>query len=199
MTEHEQINLIPVVITLIASAGALLLAGFFTLRRHLVLACVCMGCFLALFRPSVVLAGQVCRPHHHPDGDTFYFRDAGKEVRVRVAGFDAPERGQPFSRLATQKMREMTSGGALCDCYKQDRHGRSVCTVRTMAGENVATVMLAAGLGCIDPRFEDEASDGDRAAARAALQQAQQAKRGMWSEPDPVCAYDYRRSKNAQR
>lgn len=200
MNQLEQINLISVAITFIASAAALLLAAYFTLRHRLVLACVCMGCFLALFHPSVVLGAEVCRPHHYPDGDTFYFRNAdGIEVKVRVAGFDAPERTQPFSRVATDKMRELTAGGAQCDCYKYDRHGRSVCNVRTLQGVNVAAVMLAAGLGCIDERFENEADPADRRAARAALAEAQQAKRGIWSQPNPVCAFDYRRSKNAQR
>lgn len=195
-----QINVISVLVTFVASAAALLLAGYFTLRHQLGLALVCLACFLAMFNPSVVLAGEACKPHHYPDGDTFYYRGSdGKEVRVRVAGFDAPERGQPFSQVATNKMREMTQRGADCDCYKSDRHGRSVCTVRTRAGENVATVMLVAGLGCIDPRFESEATDGDRAAARQAMAQAQDAKRGMWSMPEPVCGFEYRKAKNAQR
>lgn len=177
---------------------ALVLAGYFTWRHRLGLAAVCMLCFFALFRPSVAFAGEECRPHHYPDGDTFYYRDAaGKVVRVRVAGFDAPERGQPFSRVATDKMRELTRGGAECDCYKQDRHGRSVCNVR-IRGHNVASLMLAEGLGCIDPRFESEAQPQERQAARAALQQAQQARRGIWSQPDPICAFDYRRSNRAQ-
>jgi endonuclease YncB( thermonuclease family) len=75
---------------------------------------------------------------------------------VRVAGFDAPERGQPFS--------------------------------------NLATLMLRAGLGCIDPGFEHEARDTDRHAARAALAHAQETRSGMWSQPDPMCEVDYRRA-----
>lgn len=191
----QEIHTIPVLVTFIACAGALLLAGYFTLRHQLALATVCMGCFLALFRPSVAFASETCKPHHYPDGDTFYYKRAGEEVRVRVAGFDAPERGQPFSQVAKRRMMEMTSQGANCDCYKQDRHGRSVCTVKTQHGENVATVMLAAGLGCIDERFEKEASPADRWAGREALEQAKQARRGMWSQPNPVCGYDYRRQK----
>jgi endonuclease YncB( thermonuclease family) len=58
--------------------------------------------------------------------------------------------------------------------------------------------MLAAGLACIDPRFENEAAPADRAASRLALEDAQRAKRGMWSQPDPLCAFDFRRSKNAK-
>lgn len=151
----------------------------------------------------VVLSGvsnatEICEPHRYADGDTFTFSRGGENVRVRVAGFDAPERGQPVSRQATARLRALTEGGARCDCYKQDRYGRSVCTVRTLARENVATLMLGAGLGCIDPRFEAEAQQVDRIAGRAALKDAKEQRRGMWGEPDALCAYDFRRLKNAK-
>ena len=45
--------------------------------------------------------------------------------------------------------------------------------MHTRDGQYVATLMLAAGLGCIDERFEDEARDIDRYAARAAHRDAQ--------------------------
>ena len=158
------------------------------------------ACLLVFLFPLLVWGTEVCRPHHHPDGDTFPYRNAqGVEVKVRVAGFDAPERGQPFSRVATERMRALTAGGAQCDCYKNDRYGRSVCTVRTASGQNVAEPMLRAGLGCIDARFENEADPADRQAARAALEEAQRARRGMWSQPDAQCAYDYRRAMRESR
>lgn len=154
---------------------------------------------LTIGMQSIAMAKERCTPFHYPDGDTFYFKRESGEVRVRVAGFDAPERGQPFSQVAKRRMMELTDKGAECDCYKQDRHGRSVCTVHTLAGENVAIPMLLAGLGCIDERFERELSEADRKATRDALTLAQQSKRGIWSLSNPVCAFDYRRSKNDQR
>jgi micrococcal nuclease len=196
MNPNFQLSL--VLMTLAATVGAFLLAAYFALRRRLMLAGVCLLCFFALLRPGVVYGAEVCQPTKYADGDTFSFRQAGDLVRVRVAGFDAPERGQPYSRRATEKLRALTGPGALCDCYKQDRHGRSVCTVRTRGGENVAAVMLAAGLGCIDQRFEDEASPADRQAARDALQRAQIERVGMWSQLNPQCAADYRRAQRAQ-
>ena len=40
---------------------------------------------------------QDCRPTKIVDGDTFHFRPADADViKVRIVGFDAPERGQPF-------------------------------------------------------------------------------------------------------
>lgn len=182
-------------ITMLATIGAGMLAVLFGLRRRLVFAVICLACFFALLRPSVAMAGEVCRPTRYADGDTFSFDRPGERVRVRVAGFDAPERGQPYSRVAQRKLRELTEGGADCDCYKQDRYGRSVCTVRTSGGENVAAVMLGAGLGCIDPRFEGEASPLDRQAARDALETAQAKRLGMWSQANPQCGFDYRKEK----
>lgn len=201
MQNDIQINLTDTVITLAATLAALALAGYFTLRRRLVLAVVSMGCFLMLFNPTVAMGNEICKPIRYADGDTFNFKRAnGELVRVRLAGFDAVERGQPFSRRATEKLRSLTAGGARCECYKKDRYDRSVCNVRTMAGQHVAPLMLAAGYACIDPRFEREAMPADRAAARAALETAQARKVGMWSVNDAQCPVDFRREqRNAQR
>jgi micrococcal nuclease len=185
-------------VTLFATVGALLLAAYFTLRRRLVLAGVCLVCFFALLRPGVVYGAEACMPIRYADGDTFSFMRNGALVRVRVAGFDAPERAQPFGQAAEARLQLLTRVGASCDCYKADRHGRSVCTVHTRQGANVATLMLQAGLGCIDERFEAEASAEDREAARAALAQAQAQRVGMWAQREAQCAVDYRRAQRAQ-
>jgi len=176
---------------------ALVLAGYFGLRRRLVLVAVCLGCFFALLTPSVVFGGELCKPSRYADGDTFTYFDqaSGAPRNVRVKGFDAPERSQPFSKQATNKLRELTEGGADCECHKLDKYGRSVCTVRTLAGENVATAMLRAGFGCIDPRFEKESSAHDRDEGRAALAEAQAAKRGMWAQSQVQCGFEYRRER----
>jgi endonuclease YncB( thermonuclease family) len=177
---------------------ALALAGYFGLRRRLVLVAVCLGCFFALLTPSVVFGGELCKPTRYADGDTFTYFDkaSGAPRNVRVKGFDAPERSQPFSKQATNKLRELTEGGADCECHKLDRYGRSVCTVRTLAGENVATAMLRAGFGCIDPRFEKESTVQDRDEGRAALADAQASRRGMWAQSQVQCGFDFRKEKN---
>ena len=198
MQNDIQINLVASVVTFLATLAALILAGYFALRRRVFLAVVSIGCFLMLFNPTAAMSAELCKPIRYADGDTFNFKRAGELVRVRLAGYDALERGQPFSHRATDHLRKLTEGGAQCDCYKQDKYGRSVCTVRTTAGVNVATEMLKAGFACIDPRFEGEAAPADRTAARAALEEAQAQRRGMWSMPDAVCAVDYRRAKDAK-
>jgi endonuclease YncB( thermonuclease family) len=199
MQNEIQINLVATSLTLFVTLSALVLAGYFALRRRVLLALVSIGCFLALFNPTDAMTTELCKPIKYADGDTFNFKRAGELVRVRLAGYDAPEVGQPFSRRATEHLRMLTASGARCDCYKADRYGRSVCTVRTLAGANVAPLMLGAGFGCIDPRFENEAKSEDRAQARAALEDAQARRVGMWSGINPQCAVEFRREKrNAQ-
>jgi endonuclease YncB( thermonuclease family) len=195
MQNDIQINLVTTTVTLLFTLVALALAGYFALRRRVLLAVISIGCFLALFNPTAAMAEEICKPIRYADGDTFSFKRDGELVRVRLAGFDAPEVGQPFSRRATEHLRMLTVGGARCDCYKADRYGRSVCTVRTLAGANVAPLMLVAGFGCIDPRFENEADPVDRDQARAALEDAQARRLGMWSGTNPQCAAEFRREK----
>lgn len=181
------------ILTFSVTAASLALAAYFAWRRRFVLASVSLGCFLALFRPSVAMSAELCVPFRYADGDTFTFFRKDEKVQVRLAGYDAPERGQPFSRRATEHLRMLTGGGAQCDCYKSDRYGRSVCTVSTLTGANVAPLMLGAGFGCIDPRFENEADPADLTQARAALENAQARRLGMWSGVNPQCAAEYRR------
>jgi endonuclease YncB( thermonuclease family) len=137
-----------------------------------------------------------CVPTHYVDGDTFHFVQAGDVVKVRIAGFDAPERAQEYGKQARQFLEDLTKGGADCDCYKRDRYGRSVCRV-TVAGRNVATAMLAAGYGCIDARFVAEEAPATQAGHQAALTSAQTARRGMWGAAAPLCGKEFRDLKNA--
>lgn len=154
--------------------------------------------FLALLTAVTCVKAEICLPHKVVDGDTFHFERESELVKVRVAGFDAPERGQPFSRVATAKLKELTQAGADCECFKTDKYKRSVCRVRVQ-GINIATLMLEAGLGCIDPRFANEDSANDQRLHAAALAAAQTQKRGMWTEDSPVCGKEYRDAKRAKR
>ena len=153
---------------------------------------------ISLFWLTGNAMAEGCTPTRWVDGDTFSLSPTGKGDMVRVAGYDAPERGQPWSKVATAKLKELTQNGADCECRKRDKYGRSVCTVRAN-GETVAVAMLKSGLGCIDPRFEGEASQIDRKRAREALNEAQSRRVGMWSDENPTCGKEFRDAKRTKR
>ena len=78
-------------------------------------------CSSALFVSQAACA-QYCVPSRVVDGDAFHFQRGTELVKVRVAGFDAPERGQPFSRVATAKLQELTQAGAECHLAQRGAH-----------------------------------------------------------------------------
>jgi endonuclease YncB( thermonuclease family) len=62
--------------------------------------------------------------------DHLFWPGAYEQVRVRLAGIDAPEKGQPFGQRAKEAMSELVYGKPVrMECLKTDRYGRSVCNV----------------------------------------------------------------------
>jgi len=87
--------------------------------------------FLTLLTPiclAETLEGKVVRI---VDGDTLVILDATKtQHRVRLAGIDTPERGQPFGKRATENLARL--GGmkpARVEWNKKDRWKRLIGTV----------------------------------------------------------------------
>ena len=72
-----------------------------------------------------LLEGRVVRI---ADGDTLTVLDGDQiQHRVRLAGIDAPERGQPFGARAKQNLARLTFGNPVeIRWHKPDRYGRLV-------------------------------------------------------------------------
>jgi len=83
------------------------------------------------------------------DGDTFEVRIQGSPVRVRVIGYDSPERDEPFGDTATKFLKALIEGREVLlesDVQPVDRYGRRLYHVwlpQTLLSE----LMLLAGLG----------------------------------------------------
>ena len=82
------------------------------------------------------------------DGDTLNI--AGE--RVRIMGLDTPEtsarcqREADLARQATAHMRQLVAGGITLRRQGQDRYGRTLAVVYDARGQDVARLMIAAGL-----------------------------------------------------
>lgn len=138
---------------------------------------------------------EPCTPLKIVDGDTIHYMRGTEKIKVRIAGYDAPERAQALGKAATARLKTIIQPGPDCNCVKLDRYGRSVCSV-TVDGVDVSTAMLRAGFGCIDERYARETEPKLLERNRAALAMAQQERRGIWSDANPVCAKEYRDSKH---
>lgn len=78
------------------------------------------------------------------DGDTIEISGGD---RIRLLGIDAPERGDPVSEQATNRLRELTAAGQIAFelCDERDVYGRLLATVR-VDKSNVNRILLQEGM-----------------------------------------------------
>lgn len=129
------------------------------------------------------------------DGDTLTLLEsagrAGRPVmhRVRLAGIDAPERGQAFGRQAKRSLAELVYGKQVrVEIRDRDQYGRLVGRV-FVGALDVNREQLRRGLAWVYRHYN---ADPDDLAAEA---EARQARRGLWVEAHPVPPWEFRASR----
>jgi endonuclease YncB( thermonuclease family) len=139
------------------------------------------------------------------DGDTITVLDANNvQRRIRLSGIDAPERGQPFSGRSKQSLRRMVMGRLVrIEWDEMDRYGRFVGKVWvTPAGINCTREpcpkTLDAGraqltVGLAWHYLGKQQGEEDRLAYEFDETEARARRVGLWSEPDPIAPWDWRR------
>lgn len=110
------------------------------------------------------------------------------ERRVRLAGIDAPESHQPFGQRAQQMLASLCFGQpARLDLDGTDRYGRLIAHVYCASNENSANEMLLqAGLAWAYTQYRPPAIYVQAEA------EARAARRGLWSDPQPVPPWEWR-------
>jgi endonuclease YncB( thermonuclease family) len=127
------------------------------------------------------------------DGDSFVMiLDGGREARVRIAGIDAPERRQPYSRVARRHLEEMVKDRRVTvAAYKTDVYGRLVGPVRAQ-GRDVGLAQIEAGLAWHDVRHLSEQPPEEAGKYARAESAARSARRGLWAWSAPVPPWEWR-------
>ncbi|MBX3102622.1 MAG: thermonuclease family protein [Bacteroidetes bacterium] len=123
------------------------------------------------------------------DGDTLTLLDnRQKQMRVRLFGIDAPERGQPYGKVATKRLRELTKGGVRLKEHSKDQYGRILADVYNAQGEWLNLKMVQEGMAWHFTRYSQ-----DPELARAELN-ARARGLGLWEQSRPQAPWDYRRN-----
>lgn len=141
------------------------------------------------------------------DGDTITVLDASKvQHRIRLAGIDAPERGQPGGQRSKESLAELVYNQPVrVESNKRDRfdriigkvwvatpdspcRGRPDCPMTLDAG----LAQIAAGRAWWFRRYADEQSPGDRGRYEFAEQEARAKKAGLWRDGTAVAPWEWR-------
>ena len=147
-----------------------------------------------LFLPTVVGAKEyVGKVVGVMDGDTVkIFIEGDRQIRVRLAEIDAPEKSQAFGKRSKQALSGMVYGKEIrVEEQDIDRYKRVVG--RIYVGElDVNREMLVLGMAWLYKKYSrDKSLIGVESLAR-------QKHVGLWSDPKPTPPWEYRRSKKAR-
>lgn len=127
------------------------------------------------------------------DGDTISVLKDGQAVRVRFAGIDCPEDGQPFSAKAKKFTSTLCFGANVSiEEHGLDKYGRTIGTIVLPDGRNLNQLLVAEGLCWWYRKYapNDEPLSRLERAARAS-------RRGIWGLATAVAPWEYRRARLA--
>jgi micrococcal nuclease len=124
------------------------------------------------------------------DGDTFtMLTPEHEQIKVRLYGIDAPERGQDFAKVSKQFLSDLIYGRKVIVIQLDtDQYGRTIALVE-VDGTSVNEEMLKAGLAWHYTQFDiNEKWTQLEAEARTS-------RKGLWSVQNPVAPWHFRKAK----
>jgi len=128
------------------------------------------------------------------EGDTITVLNSKtlKDVKIRLYGIDCPEGGQAFSKRAKQFTSKMVFGKVVeVGAITVDHYGRTVSLVY-VEGKGVCDKLIRAGLAWVYYLYCNLPICAEWKNLEA---EAKEAKRGLWSEHNPIPPWEFRRQK----
>lgn len=122
------------------------------------------------------------------DGDTLTcLTQEKRQIKVRLAQIDAPEKAQPFGQRAKQALSDLVfSQQVMLERETTDRYGRMVATV-FKSGQDINLLMVQSGMAWV---YDQYASDQAYFVAQDA---ARSARAGLWADANPIRPSDWRK------
>ena len=126
------------------------------------------------------------------DGDTVTILVDRREVKVRIAGIDAPEKKQAFGQRSKQAMSDCAFGkNVSVDWDKTDRYGRTIGKI-IANGVDCGLRQIELGMAWHYKAYAREQSQIDRDSYEDAESRARSQKTGLWIEASPLPPWEFR-------
>lgn len=130
------------------------------------------------------------------DGDTITVLTTKNEsVRVRLAGIDAPEKGQPFGHAAKEHLAASVFEKNVEIHYKKyDRYGRVVGKV-VLDGIDICLKQIRDGFAWHFKKYVAEQEPADQLLYAESEKLARKERLGLWDDASPIAPWDHRSTK----
>lgn len=125
------------------------------------------------------------------DGDSLTLLiDNKKQIKIRVVGIDAPEKGQEYAEKSKQLLQQLTrdsEGGIYYEKTGEDQYGRTLAKIYTIKGDYINLELIHRGGAWHYSKYN---SDDELADAQI---EAKKFKKGLWGlEIAPISPADFR-------
>ena len=125
------------------------------------------------------------------DGDTITVRTT-ETIKIRLYGIDSPELKQPFGQASKQAMSGLVFGKKVTvKPDKKELYGRTIARVE-VDGRDVSTTMAETGMAHWYKQYAKRDTE-----LQSAQTKAKSAKLGVWSVPNAIAPWEYRKQKKA--
>ena len=156
---------------------------------------------LLLAIPSIAAQSIVGKVIKVADGDTVTILDDRRlQHRVRLAGIDAPEKGQPSGKASRTRLGELVAGKEVrVEFDKYDRYGRIVGEVWVTPPDcptcgktlDAGLAQITSGMAWWFRRYAHEQSEEDRGRCEFAEKEARAKRAGLWQDKGAVPPWEY--------
>jgi micrococcal nuclease len=127
------------------------------------------------------------------DGDTVTILVGERQVKIRLFGIDAPERGQDFSRKSKEALADLVFGKEVrVVTHGNDRYGRTVGDIY-VGNTYVNEKMVKDGWAWNYARYSKSKHFAELE------QEAREAKKGLWAGKMPIPPWKYRAQERAEK
>ncbi len=163
------------------------MSGWLSINRLLLPLLLPLLLLFTLSAQAETLEGKVVKI---ADGDTLtLLTSANKQIKIRLAGIDTPEKKQPFGKRAKQALANLAfQKQALVEVETKDRYGRTVGTV-FVGSQNLNAELVRQGMAWV---YREYTSDKRLYALES---EAKQSKRGLWLQENPISPWEWRRGR----
>lgn len=128
------------------------------------------------------------------DGDTVKILvSSNKELKIRLAQIDAPEKSQPFGKKSKQSLSDMILRAQIRVVQEDiDRYGRIVGRIYK-DNLDINAEQVRRGMAWVYRRYASDPSFFELE------KEAKLNKRGLWQDAKPTPPWEYRRTKRSQK